>query len=444
MARPIQLANPHNRNGIWYYIRNVPTEYRLFDGRGQILISTNIRVADDPRAVRATEIVRKLDGDTFAFWRARQVGTDAEAELKYKNALAVMQANGFAFIPKSQFDTLAADEVLQRLDVLIERQSLNNVAEGAALMGTKGKEQSRLDTLLSEYEQIQAAHNARKSKSQMHRWRTVRQTALNTFMDTVGKDRTIESLTRNDVIAYHKAVGQRVQRKQIGIDAANKYIMRVATMFRAFNAYHQLGLTDVFTKLNFGKAPKNPRIPYKSDFVQNNFLAEGALAGLNDEARRIAYLIVETGIRPSEACALSETTILLDHDVPHIRVKDEDREVKSASAIREIPLVGVAFEAMKHHPKGFPRYHDNSDTLSNVINKYLEENSLRPVEGQSLYSLRHTFKDRLRRSHATQELMDELMGHETDGVRGDYGEGYSLEYKQEHLAKMAYRGPLVV
>jgi integrase len=429
---------------MWYYIRNVPTEFRPLDGRGQILISTNIRVADDPRAVRATDIVRKLDGETFAFWHARQAGTDAEAELKYKKALAVMQANGFTFLPKSQFDTLAADEVLQRLDLLIERRSLNNAAEGAALMGIKGKAEHRLDTLLTEYEQIQSARNAKKSDAQMYRWRIVRQTALNTFMDTVGKNRIIESLTRQDIIDYHKAIGQRVSNKQIGIDAANKYLMRVATMFRAFNTYHQLGLVDIFTNLNFGKAPKNPRIPYKRDFVQDHILAEGALAGLNDEARRIVYLIVETGIRPSEACALSGATILLDHVVPHIRVKDEDREVKSESAIREIPLVGVALAAMKFQPKGFPRYRDSAGTLSYVINKYLVESNLRPIEGQSLYSLRHTFKDRLRQSHATQELMDELMGHETDGVRGDYGEGYSLEYKQEHLAKMAYRCPLVV
>ncbi|MBS0234181.1 MAG: hypothetical protein JSR99_11945 [Proteobacteria bacterium] len=444
MTRPLQLAKPHNRNGIWYYIRNVPTLFRPFDGRGQILISTKIRVADDPLHVRATEIVRKLDEETFAFWRACQSGKDAEAELRYKNALALMQSNGYPFQAKAQFESLSADEVLQRLELLIERRALDNAAESAALLGTKEPLHHPLTNLLTEYEQIQSAANARKSDHQMHRWRQSRQTALDAFIATAGTNRSIESLTRQDVVNHHKAVAKRVQDKEIGIDAANKYVLRIATMYRAFNTHYQLGLTDIFTKMNFGKAPKNPRIPYKTAYIQSHILAEGALAGLNDEARRIVYVMVETGVRPSEACALSKNTILLDHPIPHLRIVDEDREVKSENAIREIPLVGVALEAMKLQPDGFPRYKHNPDSMTSAINKFLEENKLRPIKGQSLYSLRHSFKDRLRHHHATQELMDDLMGHETDGVRADYGEGYSLEYKQAFLVKMAYRCPLAV
>lgn len=69
--------------------------------------------------------------------------------------------------------------------------------------------------------------------------------------------------------------------------------------------------------------------------------------------------------------------------------------MKTQQSAREIPLVGVALEAMKKQPHGFPRYHDRGDSLSAPVNKVLDAHKLRPVEGQSPYGLRHTFEDRL-------------------------------------------------
>lgn len=444
MSGRIQLAQPHKKFGYWYYIRNVPREFQSLDKRGQVMISTGIRVADDPLAMKATPVVRDMDAETFKFWKARQSGDTAEAEFKYKKAINWTQSQGYAPHAKSAFDQLSADEVLQRLKVMKDRGTIEDDTEASALFGTHESPQNPVSSLLTEYEQIQATQNAKKSEKQLHRWRLVRQTALDSFLAVIGKNRSLESLTRQDSIDYHKAIAARVKAGEIGIDAANKYLMRVATMYRAFNKYHQLGLKDHFTQLNFGKAPKNPRKPYDPKFIQDRLLAEGALAGLNDEARRIVYLMVETGVRPSEACALSENTIVLNHDIPHIRVIEEGREVKSENAIREIPLIGVALQAMKLQPHGFPRYKDNANSLSAAVNKFLEENGLRPHPKHSLYSLRHSFKDRLRHSHATQELMDELMGHETDGVRADYGDGYLLDYKRDFLLKTAYLEPLTL
>jgi integrase len=68
----------------------------------------------------------------------------------------------------------------------------------------------------------------------------------------------------------------------------------------------------------------------------------------------VLYLMVETGIRPSEACGLIEENIRLDCPVPHVVVTDTQRELKSDSAQRTIPLVGVSLMAMLANPKGFP------------------------------------------------------------------------------------------
>jgi hypothetical protein len=38
-----------------------------------------------------------------------------------------------------------------------------------------------------------------------------------------------------------------------------------------------------------------------------------------------------------------------------------------------IPLVGLALEAMKRHPNGFPRYFDKGSNLSAALMKALQE-----------------------------------------------------------------------
>ncbi|MEC8967302.1 hypothetical protein [Alteromonas sp. CyTr2] len=61
---------------------------------------------------------------------------------------------------------------------------------------------------------------------------------------------------------------------------------------------------------------------------------------------------------------------------------------------------------------------------------------MRPSPSNTLYSLRHTFKDRLRDIGAPEEIIDELMGHKTRGPK--YGRGHLLEKKYEWLQRIAF------
>lgn len=81
-----------------------------------------------------------------------------------------------------------------------------------------------------------------------------------------------------------------------------------------------LRLAPIFDKVMLRGGKDRQRIPYQASFVQSHFLADGTFDGISDEEQRIIFLIMETGIRPAEACNLSGATILLDHPVPHIRI----------------------------------------------------------------------------------------------------------------------------
>jgi integrase len=181
------------------------------------------------------------------------------------------------------------------------------------------------------------------------------------------------------------------------------------------------------------------RPPFPTDFVQDRILAEGALMGLNDEARRIIFLMADTGLRLSEAANLNATTIHLDCDIPYIRVIPDGRRVKTKDSIREIPLVGTALAATKLHPHGFPRYTDKGASLSKTVNDYLLEQGLRPTKKHTAYSLRHTFKDRLIAAKCQDSMIEGLMGHADDHPK--YGSGPALDLKLEVLQGIAFTPP---
>jgi integrase len=292
--------------------------------------------------------------------------------------------------------------------------------------------------LREEFEAAVATTLLKKSPRQLKRWRDVRDRAITVFKSVLKTDKSITELTRDDVLAFRGHLQDRVRKGEIEIDTANKNLGRVATMFRAVDEAKMLRLPPIFDKIMLRGGKDRQRIPYQASFVQSHFLADGTFDGINEEERRIIFLIMETGIRPAEACNLNRATIVLDHSVPHIKVRPDGRELKTEHSMRDIPLVGVALMAMRLQPDGFPRYRERSDELSAAVNKTLTARKLRP-NGESLYSLRHCFKDRLRQARVEDELKDYLMGHKTD--QPEYGFGYSLEVKADVLKGIAFRPP---
>jgi len=156
---------------------------------------------------------------------------------------------------------------------------------------------------------------------------------------------------------------------------------------------------------------------------------------MNDEERAAVHVMINTGARPSEIINLRRDRIILDAEIPHIQVRPDDRVLKTEWSYRDIPLVGVALEAMRRFPDGFPRYYDRGDVFSATVNKYLEDHKLKESERHTLYSLRHGFKDRLREVETPDELKDELMGHDTKKPK--YGDGHGLRLKLKYVSAIA-------
>jgi integrase len=176
---------------------------------------------------------------------------------------------------------------------------------------------------------------------------------------------------------------------------ANKDIGQLSRMLKDISTRRRLNLPDIFKGLRLRGEVEKSRSPFDPDFIQTRLLNSGALDQLNEDARLVLYIVMETGMRPSEVVNLQRDAIRLDAAIPHVRVQPNGRRLKTSDSEREISLVGVALAALRMRPEGFPRYRDKSSGLSGTVNKYLTENGLRPTKEHTVYSLRHSFKDRL-------------------------------------------------
>jgi len=206
-------------------------------------------------------------------------------------------------------------------------------------------------------------------------------------------------------------------------------------VLRTVNRMKRLGLVLPLTDLSFKEGDSKKRPPFSVKWIKEKLLAPGALDGLNPEARAILLVMINTGCRPSELAALTANTIRLDHNVPHISIEPEGRQIKSKHARRTIPLLGVSLEAIRAFPEGFPRYRTSSASLSATVNKYLRENGLMESDAHVLYSLRHSFEDRMLAAKIDERIRRDLFGHRLSRER--YGDGATLEMDQDLLQPVA-------
>jgi len=205
-------------------------------------------------------------------------------------------------------------------------------------------------------------------------------------------------------------------------------------VLRTVNKMKRLGLDLPLSDLSIREGEKKTRPAFSTAWIKETLLAPGALDGLNAEARAILLGMVNTGYRPSEGAALTAAQIRLDAEVPHISIEPIGRQLKSQYARRKIPLLGVSLDAIKAYPNGFPRYRDSA-ALSATINKFLRENNLLETPAHSMYSLRHSFEDRMLAAGVDDRIRRDLFGHSLNRER--YGHGASLEQARDLLAPIA-------
>lgn len=435
-ARP---SKPHKRDGTWYLVKRVPKEFAELDRRGLVRVSTGIAVADDPRAVRAREVVQRLATELDAYWRGLADGQSGEARLRFEAAQKRARALGLPYLTNQEIADGSRDDLIKRLELLIKGNSLDDEREVAAVMGGEKKPSLQLGDLVDEYKTLEAQNIGQMSPNQVKKWENPKKRAIANLIEALGGDKPIADLTRSDAVSFRQWWQKRIAAETLDIGTANKDIGHISKMLTAVDLAHQLGLPPVFKQLRLSGALEAQRAAFEPQFIQDTILADDALATLNEEARRIVYLMADTGLRLSEAANLLPEHILLDHEVPHVQIRAAGRKLKTDHSARDIPLVGCALAVMKLQKNGFPRYRDKAASLSAIVNKVMGTKKMLPTADHSLYSLRHTFEDRLTAVEAPEKVIASLMGHKW--IRPKYGAGPTLEQKQRWMLAIAFNPP---
>ncbi len=284
-----------------------------------------------------------------------------------------------------------------------------------------------------------------KSPKQKYSWEKIKRTSINYFIDVIG-DLAMSDISREDALAYRTWWMERMIPREEGEkpakpNTANRHIGNMRTLYEAYFA-HKGDETRLnpFRKMFFKGESRVDVPPFENDWVRKRILKPGVFDELRWELRCIIYVLIETGCRTSEICNLMPEDIRLDANIPFIRIRPrQDREIKTETSIRDIPLVGVALEAMRAAPEGFPYYRDRGELVSANLMKAFRQRELFPSTDHVIYSFRHAFEKRMLEAGLDYGLRCTLMGHKTD--RPAYGDGGSMEYRRDELLKIAHPVP---
>jgi integrase len=418
----------------------VPVDYAHLDKRGDIRLSTKIKVANDRAGTKAGRIVAQLNATMEAYWRGLADNRASQARQVYADAVKLARSLGLDYLPPSTWAQQPIAEVLARVETASVDGRMDNPGLRKAILGGVAKPEIRLSSLFTEYEATQRTKNSKMSPDQLRKWTSAKKRAVEILIEQKG-DKALHELTRDDALAFADWWEDRVIAGKVNAGTANKNISHIGGMIRAVTKRLQLRLDNVFAGTRIEGGRDGNRSPFMVDFIRDVILADGQLADLNDEARDVVYVVMETGARPSEIINLSEARIVLDAPIPYIRIEAEDRLLKTEHSERDVPLVGMELDAMRRHPEGFPRYFDKGSNLSATLMKHFKKRELLPTDKHSIYSFRHSFKDRLKAVETPEELIDEMMGHAIDKPK--YGDGYGLKLKLKYLQAICLTPPVL-
>ena len=299
-----------------------------------------------------------------------------------------------------------------------------------------------LRIVFQEFVELTKTKRIRKSDRQRRLWFLPRERAVGNFETALPRcaQAGIDKITREDALAFRAWWARRVENAETRAETANKdfgHLSQIITEWAEVKGHHDF--ENPFARLRFDLSVDAvaTRPPFSRDWVTNKLLAPGAFEGLNEEARDAFFVLINTGLRPSEVLSCPRDDFHIDSSIPFIRVAPHGRELKQRHTARDIPLLGVSLEAAKRIVSrgGITRYFDKANGWSSIVNKYLENNGLKETSSHTVYSLRHYVEDALLQEGVDDRVRADILGHKYK--RPNYGSGGGLKMRWEALAKIA-------
>lgn len=430
------------RSGRFYYCRRVPTRFAHLDTRGVIEETLGTDSLENARRIR--DALAEADE---AHWRTLTVDGDSDpVRSRYEAAKARAKAMGFPFrsLPELTRDAPVRD-LVARMKPLAGKTGADLKRLADATLGGAPEPVLTVTKALTEFlAKIAPGELAGKSPKQIDDYKKVKRRAVSNFVARYG-DKPLWSISRDDALDFYDWWQGRIDGGMSG-NSGNRDVGNMRRLWRDLaKRSGRRDLQNPFDGLSF-KDPKRMRntpLPFPTAWICDKLLQAPAYASTPDhprafrrDAAAIFLTVIETGCRPSEICNITPERIMLAAKVPHLVIGfDANRQIKTESSERVVPLVGIALEAMKRFPEGFPNYRDKETTFSNTMMKHLRARELLPTDRHFVYSARHAFEDRMKEAGIDVEMRKLLMGHSIN--RPEYGIGGTLELRLTLLERIA-------
>jgi len=416
----------------FHFRKRIPLEFReLFkDDVIQVPLKTDSLIIAKQRASSFDLILND-------FWRTLEDKNKDQAQQELKDICLKAKKYGFQYVQKQELVShISSSEFLNRINLAI---SLESQKEKEIVLGGAEEPKICLSEALQEFFTYEEGNLKGWSEDQVRKWKNPRKRALNNFIKIIG-DKSLEDITRKDVLDFRTWWVERVNAvPPKSPNSANKEFGFIKKVVETTVNNHLLDvpIDQLFKKIRLKDIDKNSRSPFETKFIKTVLLNPKVIS-LNEEAHLFIYAMCDTGARIGELTGLEDNDIVLNADIPHIKIRpNQTRKLKTPQSERNIPLVGTSLYAFQKLGGRFKHYFGKSDLLSTAINKYFRDNDILPSRSHSLYSLRHSFEDRLTAVEPPDKLQAALMGHKY--YRPRYGLGPTLEQKRLWLDKIAIK-----
>lgn len=441
------------RRGTVYYLRwRVPAEFKAVESRREINQSLKTRDEADARALAHLKkmALRKV-------WKARLLertqGPSVEA---FEAAVALLDDLHLPYVPMQGLLAGPLEDLVDRIEKLADTPVDSPIIPAA--LGVCDVPHIKILDMPAIMEERSQHKLKGKHSDQKRQWRNRYKHAARIFAEVVS-NKNVHEITEDDARRYHIHWQERVNSQSISDDQAIKRLRYLRQMIAEF---HELAGTLPSQIFNPVAGFKIKSIPKKDKSTNQggklalpvgwvrDFASGKLTAGIEaDERVDIGIIIAETGCRQTEIVHLPPEDIILNHPLPHLRIRyveegEHVRDIKNPASIRAVPLLGAALDAMRRHPIGFSRYRAKG-SFSGDINNFMRDNELFPAhpEGGKPYTFggtRHTWEERGRAAGMANEERAFLLGHSVGKLRGRpvYGDGPELKLRALYAELVAF------
>jgi len=320
------------RGNSYHLRKRVPLRFKAIEEREIVAVSLK---TDSPRLAKrkADEVWNQL----LEGWEAALCGDADGAQARYRVAKNVAAHRGVDFVAAPVLAAGALEDILSRVQK-VPLQSGRLAQPADRRCGARGGRGTGADDrgALEEFWRISVDVIRGKTEDQVRRWKNLRLKAVKNLVGVIG-NKALRDLTRADMSSFRDWWNEKIAKEGLTANSAQKDFTHIAHTLRVVDDSLGLALNLPVGGLKIKAGEKGTRRPFSVKWIKEKLLADGALDGLNAEARTILLALINTGARPSEVA-----DIALNASLARSGSRRISAYISRSSSENVIPLFGSA------------------------------------------------------------------------------------------------------